>query len=525
MAMGQGLKRARYPEAPRKVAMLFNDKRPGIIARQFCQLWGAVILCLVCGVASAGAWLITPRLGVSEILTDNINLSHENKKKEYITRLVPGVAIKGEGNKLNMDVDYGLEHLVYEKDSSRDSSYSQLRAHASADLVKNSLSFNAYSTIRQQIVDPENRIVLDNLNPATRSNVLTYSMGPTLKNHFGAYATSELDFRFGRVIYSNTDQLANSRITNINLGVSSGRRFGILEWNIKYNNSLTSRGPGDRTKFESLTGDLNARVTRRLRFLMRGGILNDDVQATRGINNGSFLSAGLIWQPSTYISVDATAGRNNQDANIAINPSRRTSFQAGYTNRDVGTNPGTRWSLSLLHNTRRTSWNIGYSEDTTNLQSLEFTGAQALTPDSIGGTQVNPIAIVFTQSDNDFVRKRLNFGVSLTSAKSTLNINSSFERRDFTQNSDEDKIVSTNASWEWQLNPRNSSVTSAGLLNRHFTLDNLDDTYWYAGFSLNRQLQRKLTASINLRHIERNVTANINAYQENRLVVGINKQF
>jgi len=327
------------------------------------------------------------------------------------------------------------------------------------------------------------------------------------------------------VIYSNTEQLANSRITNINLGVNSGRRFGILKWNLKYNNSLTRRGPGDRTRFESLTGDANVRIIRHLRALIRGGVLNDDVQAIRGIDNGSFVSAGLIWQPSSYISVDATAGRNNQDANIAINPSRRTSFQAGYMNRDVGANPGTRWSLKLRHNTRRTSWDMGYSEDTTNLQSLEFGGAQALLSGRVGGTQVNPTAIAFSQSDKDFVRKRLQFGVALKSAKSTLNINSSFERRDFTQNNDEDKIVSTNASWEWQLNPRNSSVTSAGLLKRHFSLDHLDDTYWYAGFSLNRQLQRTLTASISLRHIERNITTNIDAYQENRLVIGINKQF
>jgi len=185
-------------EAPRKTVILFNAQRPGILVRaRFFQLWGMMILCLVCGAAAAGTWSITPRLGGSEILTDNINLSHENKKKEYISRLVPGLAIKGGGNRINMDIDYALEHLVYEKDSSRDSSYSQLRANVSADLVKNSLSFNVDSTIRQQIIDPQNRIVLDNLNAANRSNVFTYNMGPTLKNHFGAYATSELDFRFG----------------------------------------------------------------------------------------------------------------------------------------------------------------------------------------------------------------------------------------------------------------------------------------------------------------------------------------
>jgi len=509
--------------------MLFNNERQGtgVLMRAY-QLWLIMLMGLVCGAAKAGVWSVTPRLGASEILTDNINLSHENKKEEYITRLAPGVVVKAVGNMLNMDLNYGLEHLVYNKGSRGDATFSQMQGDLAMDLVKNSLSFNATSTLRQELVDTQNRIILDNLSSASRSTVLAYNMGPTLRNHFGTYASSDMSFRFGKVKYSNTNLLSNSTITNVGIGVESGRYFKNLEWNINYHNSMTQKESAKSSGIEELSGALSAQLSPHMRGLVRGGYQNDDIQDRTGINNGYFLSAGLIWQPSTRITLDGTFGRNNKDANIAINPSRRTSFRFGYLDRDVGLNAGTIWSLSLLHHTRMSTWDIGYEEDTTNTQLLEFSGARTLISGGGGGggggVVVNPSA-TFSQADEDFIRKTMHVNLSFQSTKSTLNITSTAERRDFEKNTGDEKVAGVNLSWEWRLNVRSSSIVSAGLLNRHFRATKLDDKFRYAALSLNRQLQEKLTASIDFRHIERDNSSNIDAYQENRLTLGVNKLF
>lgn len=472
----------------------------------------------------AGELTIRPTINMNEIVSDNIDLANENTENEYITRVIPGIIIDSKGGGLSLSVDYAWENLFYAKNTSNDNSYNKLRANAIAEIEKNAFYLNASGTIRQQVINSENKVVFDNINPAARSNVTTYVVGPTFRNHFGTYADSNIDFRFGKVDYTNTNQLSDSDILRLNMDVTSGTGFGVMGWDLNYTLDKTRRAVGDKTKLESITADLYGQTSHRINILARSGFLNDDIQSVRGVDNGYFFSLGLSWAPNSDLTMDATYGTNNEDFNITYNPTQRTALQLSYLNRDVGANPGSRWTGLFHHEVRHFSWDISYSEDTTNLQLLELSlGPSRLV--NIGGTEVNLNEVIFRPTDEDFVIKTLRFGFAANRAKSTLQLNASREMRDFKASEDQDKFYSCDILWDWRFAARSSIGISGGFFNRHFSASDVDDVFWYTGATISRQFRPKINGDIGYRYIDRNSEGSSSDYKENRLEIGLSVQF
>ena len=69
----------------------------------------AILVCLTVSQCFAGEWEITPRTSYTQEHSDNVTLTDQNTLSDFITTLTPGVTIRGQSARLEMNVDR-LDH-------------------------------------------------------------------------------------------------------------------------------------------------------------------------------------------------------------------------------------------------------------------------------------------------------------------------------------------------------------------------------------------------------------------------------
>ena len=115
-----------------------------------------------------------PLLQLEEVYTDNIALAPPDQTyTDYITGVNPGFGLAGEGGRIKVKVNYRLQNYLYANDRSRNSSHQQLAANGNAELLKNIFFVDARSSISQQIINPQGKTGLDNINPGNTANHLS----------------------------------------------------------------------------------------------------------------------------------------------------------------------------------------------------------------------------------------------------------------------------------------------------------------------------------------------------------------
>ncbi len=488
-----------------------------------------ILLFVVMGVVAspprAAEFSLQPYVSLYGIASDNILLSSTNKEDEYIAQFIPGVSIVNRGRGLQLDVDYAKEMLAYARDSGRNTSYDRLQATAVAEISRDTLFLDAAGSIRQQVINNRSRLIVDNLNPALRTNITTYVVGPRMESRIGELASSTVSLKTGRVLYDNTTQLTDSDITLIKARLQSGKSFAVSQWHVTYDFNETRRSAGDRTKLESLTGSAQSRITRRLNWVVNAGFINDDIQVIQALRTGFYYSAGLAWRPNERTFISATYGNNNEDLVAEYSVSQRTSLRVSYRNRKFGANPGDRWDVSLKGGNRRTEWSLSYAEDTTNLQVVDFLTAGTTSLVNVGGTGVNLFALTFSPTDEDFIRKILRWNISMTRARSRFDIGFGGEHREFLDAGKTDKFYDGNVQWVLQLTGHSSLTMNLGFINRHFSFAGTGDDNRFAGLVFNRSLGARANVSLTYRLLSRDGAGSAGDYEENRVTVGFNAAF
>ena len=114
-----------------------------------CERFALVLaLCLSSLSIYGGEWTVEPRLSVKETLTDNLKLSYTNEQREAVTQVKPGVAIHEKGGRSTLDLDYGLNGLIYANESAYNDVYHELDADAHQRLVGENVSVAERASVR-----------------------------------------------------------------------------------------------------------------------------------------------------------------------------------------------------------------------------------------------------------------------------------------------------------------------------------------------------------------------------------------
>lgn len=288
--------------------------------------------------AQRGGWTFTPTLELRETYTDNVALERDElAQSQLVTEITPGFRLAHRGPRLYLRSMYQLQYFaMQDKDiSGTNRSARKAQADAKARLVDDLLFLDAAASISQQGVSPFGPQASDNAySSLNRAEITTWRVSPYLTQRYGDTANGELRYTRDSVSGERSG-LNDTEGDTLALSLSSGKAFRTLGWNASASRSDV-KARFDRS-YSSQTANVNAlyRYSPALTFRIGGGYDSYDYTALGGVNSGAAWTAGLTWTPSRRTSVQASIGRRY------FGPSR---------------------ALSALHRSRRTVWNIDYSD-------------------------------------------------------------------------------------------------------------------------------------------------------------------
>lgn len=464
-------------------------KRPhtGLTADFVCLL----LLCLLTGVSVAETKVI-PRIEIGEIYTDNVGLDSA-ESDSFITEVSPGLRATLKGGRVSGSLDYQLQSLFYTNDRQDDEIFHQLESRGTAELLRNIFFVDADASIFQSIIDPDQTVTFDNLNAsANRTDVVTASISPYLRQRFAGSVEAEARYRYGIVNYdSSDDDLEDAKVHEALLSVGNLKETSrIWTWLTGASHRRIDFDNDEEDEFQSVIARLGYRPAPKIQLIADLGVDDNDFQTeNQADTSGTFWNLGAIWDPSTRNHVEAGFG--------------------GRYNGDI-------YNFLWAHRARHITLDVSYE------QGLD-TEAGVIIEE--GGSIDTSVPGLFGSDADVFERKTATADVSVNWSKSTLTIGLRHEEREIqAAGESNEKIKSISAGYEWRFGPRTTVDIELLALRQDIGNSGNEDIY-RAGAGLDRQLGPRTTAGLGFVHTRQDSEDDADDYTENRASIFILREF
>lgn len=441
----------------------------------------------------AAEWRIAKSLTVSEIYTDNVDLTHDQKKSDLITTLTPNISLSGKGARANVSMNASLQ--ANSLGGGADALNPRLGANADAELLEGFVFMDASVNITQNTIDafrPSGTDRLSNTNNTT--NTYNYQISPYFTHRFKGLA--EVIGRYTINYQLNSDDAASdSTSQDVSLSLNSGSDFTRLTWggDISYQDSGS-----DNSNSELLSADLNFgyKFNRAWSVRSSAGVEWNDYETTRNENDGIRWTMSTIWTPNS-----------------------RTSLNIGYGGRFFGSLP----TLDFSHRSRRSLFTASYSRVLTDASRLLSQQSAFQTTDAFGEPiePTNTDSLPLTNStvnitEGLFVNEQLKLSYTLTGKRGSITVGGSHSIQKYENGRTDETLQEYNIS----MNRRLSSILavnggySLSQQQRAGNSDALTNEY-------NLGLTHKIgvDSSLQIKYVltDRESEDLTNDYQENRL--------
>lgn len=185
------------------------ERPPAVISRWSLCTGTACALLLVGASQVLGAdFSIRPSLAISEEYTDNVFENNLGKRSDYITRLLPGVAMKYTAPLWDWDLGYAFDYRYYARGSRKDDTTHALNAKGLVKLIDEKLFLELSDTYKRVSLD----VTRDTTNESLYQNQSDQNVGvvsPYLVLHPTGRLTLKSGYRYINTWYK--DALAVSR--------------------------------------------------------------------------------------------------------------------------------------------------------------------------------------------------------------------------------------------------------------------------------------------------------------------------
>lgn len=431
-----------------------------------------IVLCGLSGTKNAFAfdWQVRPNLSMSEVFSDNLNLSNVAKESGFVSEVSPGVSVFGASPWSNLNLNYRLQGLYNAGGRDAVDINHQLQMNSLYQAVRDSLFLQTSSSISQQNIS-NTFITTDNLTGnSNRVESKNFSISPYWTPHFGQYANGLFKIGYQKSSFDNANSnatasplpISDSETFSRQAGLSSGSKFNLVRWNLNYSSQDQKRVDGDDVRFEQYGGDARYYFNRKYNVFVRAGYENNDFQtASNSINNGFFYTFGGQWSPSQFYSLEVGYG-NNKIVTVRANPSANFNAFVTYENRDVGLNTGNVWNANLNYRLYQGSINFSYSQETTTAQQI--LAQQQIFTDPFGNAvsnTTNQALLAFNPNlpnlylgNEVIVSKQANLSFNFQTGKSFYNVSFYNTQRSYQPSLNQDDVYGASASWNWQFQPR-----------------------------------------------------------------------
>lgn len=483
--------------------------------------------------AMAAEWKLIPSLDLTETYSDNVRLAINGAEQSaYITQVSPGFAVTASGQRLKLQANYIMQNSYYSGVNNETTINHLLHANANAVLIQDIFFLDGNASITQQNMSPFGQVAENNFNLSNnRTEVRTYSFSPYFSRNFNNYFSGELRYIHDSVI-SGSLLSSDSQSDSLRFGLSSGSAFKTINWGLNYSHQNFHYDNLPASTSELATVSLGYQISPLFRLTSTGGH-EKNTNVTLGEKPpGSFWTAGFIWTPTSR-------------TNLTFNTGQRFF--------------GKTYSLSLSHRARMSVFSLGYNEDVTTtrgqflIPATNSTSAflnqlwQSTIPDITNRQQVVdsfirdsglPSALaqpINTFTNQVFLQKSLQGSVALTGVQNTL-VFTLFNtlREPLSTGVDaaitpgalnKDRQIGVNALWNLQFSPRTNATVSAARTEVK-VIDTKESAVIGAKSitkslraSVSRQLQPKLKATLEVRHIQNDSSLVLGNYHENAITL------
>lgn len=248
------------------------------------------------------AWNIVPRIGITETLTDNINLSSTNKQGDLVSQISPGLHIDARTVRLKMYFDYSFNGLVYARESGNNQIQNNLNTFGTLEAIDNWMFVDFRGQIAQQTISPFG--VQSPSNAYINSNTTessSYSVSPYIKGQL--IGSADYFLRYNQS-YTNSGY---SGASNINLSqwlgqIKGNTTFQNLNWSIDGSQQNSDYSQGRDYEDQRIRAMLIYKLFPEFRISLSGGYesnnymsLNMEGQTTNGY--------GFDWTPTQRTQV------------------------------------------------------------------------------------------------------------------------------------------------------------------------------------------------------------------------------
>jgi len=297
---------------------------------------------LLVSTAAWGQVTVTPRVTVTETITDNVRLDTHNLQSEQVTEITPGIRIKIAGSRLKTYFDLGLNKVVYAQGTSPNRSQIQnsLNTFGTFEAVDN-WAFVAFSgTVSQQAVSALGTQSASNTSVnANQAEVSNYRISPYLRGRL--FHAADYEARYSRTI-TRSDAVAASDVDSADTSVklSGNSAFRNLGWSTDASRQTISYSEGRNTESDRFNFGLTYTLTPQF---------NVSASAGREANNFTTLEkesssthiVGLNWRPSELTRLSATRIRRpfGDAHNVSFEHRSALTVWRFTDSRDVTTTP------------------------------------------------------------------------------------------------------------------------------------------------------------------------------------------
>lgn len=462
-------------------------------------------------------WTIEPVLRLGATYSDNITAAPPDREEDdVVTEIIPGVLLNSRNRRFSADVDYRMQNLVYVQDDDRNKTYHQLRALGTGEFVEEHLFMDAIANIDQETVSLDRPFTFDNLTPGNRTNVYTAALSPYYRLAIGEAAEAELRYTGSIVRYS--EGASDGESNAVNMGVGSNREVARLQWNLRYDELHVNRETAEDQQYRSGQATMGYQVTPVWQAIVDAGYENNDLETTIMEENGFYWAGGVGWKPNRYIASRALYGPRYSTAGITWTPTALTTMNLQWRDREVGLNPGGVWSAELSVRARRFEWRANYLEDTTTTQQLHISRSfPSSKMNDFDQTGLEPVAPIFSLTDDVFERKYASTSVIVRTVKTSLLLSIFSERRDSLSGLDDDDVTGSSGAWEWRFAEHASLNVRGAIQATEQQGNDQDDTIWMLSAGVTRNISRMSKAGLQYGRQVRSADNPELDYRENRV--------
>ena len=476
------------------------------------------VLVIESGMASAGEWRISPRFAVDETYSDNITLAHDPDTAGFITTLSPGFSLRGKSARLNANIDYNFQNLLFASNSKFDRDNQQLQGNTAWTVIDKWIFLDATGRMYQEAVDPAGNFIANSYSRiATQRDVAGYTVTPRLKHSFAGWVDVDFNYTLGHTDYSGLQPVTSiidgvtSRTlgtgddTSYRLRLASGRELDRTPLGLTVEHHEADYESGTKSKLDSIIGDIGYRLTRTVKLVGTGGHEEDTFSSISGAKNkGVTWTLGAEWTPSSRTFVALHGGERYF---------------------------GPTFDAQVRHKFRKLSTTFSYKEEVRTISDLQNRLTFVPQFDQSGNPFYDPLQSALfrsplnspTVTEDTFVSRDSDLGFDYTFLRTTLQMHYFSSQRDYQRAKQTENIEAASGMLTRHTSLRGSlSLSAIWRHSDYSSANNSFDELVQISPSYNYTLGPHTIASLSYDYLTADGTDPTQKYTENAVTARIN---